>query len=99
MLDIYLLNTIKSKDFYPNTSQNLLLWQHRGSRCRENLCYFHVRDSYLTEVFSTEINLKTNFIICIERAKAARYFNVFCWCDVFSVASARALHVRFVNDK
>ena len=46
-----------------------------------------------------EINLNTNFIICIERTKAARLVNVICWCDVFAMASAHALHVRFVNDK
>ena len=99
MLDTYLLNTAKSKDFYTPTSQNLLLWQHRGCRCGANLYYFRVKDSYFTEVFSTEINLSINFIIRIERTKAARHFNVICWCDVLSVASARALHVRFVNDK
>ena len=73
MFDTYLLNTVKSKDFYPPTSQNLLLWQHRGRRCGANLCYFRVKDSYFTEVFSTEINLSINFIICIERTKAARH--------------------------
>ena len=32
-------------------------------------------DSYLTEAISTEINLNTNLIICIEKSKVARHFN------------------------
>ena len=46
-----------------------------------------------------EIDLSTNLIICIERKKVARHFNIIDCCDVFAMTSARAMHVRLVNDK
>ena len=46
-----------------------------------------------------EINLNTNLIVYIEKTKVARHCNIIGCCDVFSMTSACALHVSFVNDK
>ena len=43
--------------------------------------------------------MNTNLNICLKRTKVAKQFNTIGCCDVLSMASARALHVRFVNNK
>ena len=46
-----------------------------------------------------EINLNTTLKICLKRTKVVKNFNIIGCCDVLSMTSARALHVRFVNKK
>ena len=60
---------------------------------------FSCTGQFLTEAISTKINLNTNLIICIEKTKGARHYDIIFCSDVFSMMSARALHMRFVHDK
>ena len=66
---------------------------------RGKFVFFHLKDTYLTKGISTEINSNANFDTCSERIKFTKHFNMNCCCDVLSMTSARALHVRFMNYK
>ena len=81
------------KNFAPPIGQHLLLWQHKGRPCGENLCYFQVL-KYLTEAISTEINYDAKFYICYERMTFVKHFGINIF-DVLWMSSARALHVIF----
>ena len=89
-------NIGKIKDFGRAISLHMLLWQHKGCPCGANLCHFQIKDKYLTEAVSMDINPNAKFNICYKRMMFVKHGGIDSFRGILRMTSVRILHMLFL---